>query len=129
MTNIVFRVPLITGETTVNEGDTLHLMCDSTNSRPLPTVQWFSPDGEILSVTSILHISNINRSLAGNFTCTAYQHISNTAMSSSLNIIIQCMCFFVLHYLAIVSKISSKQLFCFPLSYQLQSFQTSLFNS
>ena len=88
----VFRAPLITGETTVNEGDTLHLMCDPTNSRPLPTVQWFSPDGELLSFVIPLEMSNITRSLAGNYTCTATQHIVNTAtmMSSSVEVIVHC---------------------------------------
>ena len=84
----VFRPPLITGETTVSEGDTLHLMCNSSNSRPLPLVHWLAPDGEFLVYGSPLVISNVTRDMAGTYTCVADQF--TLTMNSSVEIIVHC---------------------------------------
>ena len=84
----VLRPPLITGDTTVNEGDTLRLMCNSNNSRPLPLVNWLSPDGNFLVYGSPLVISNITRSLAGIYTCVVDQFTAT--INSSVEIIVHC---------------------------------------
>ena len=83
---------MISGVTTVNEGDTLNLNCDSSNSRPLPPVKWFSPDGESVSNFAQLRIVNISRNLAGNYTCIATNILSGDTMSSSAYITILCEC-------------------------------------
>ena len=87
-----FRPPVVSGETTVNEGGTLNLSCDASNSRPLPPVKWFSPDGESVSNVAQLRIVNITRTLAGNYTCIATHIISGDTMSSSAYITILCEC-------------------------------------
>ena len=87
-----FRPPVVSGETTVNEGDTLNLSCDASNSRPLPPVKWLSPDGNLISNNSQLTIAHITRTLAGNYTCIATHIISGATMSSSAYITILCEC-------------------------------------
>ena len=83
---------MVSGVTTVNEGDTLELNCDFSNSRPLPPVKWLSPDEEIASIAAQLTIVNITRNLAGNYTCIATNVISGATMSSSAYITILCEC-------------------------------------
>ena len=83
---------MVSGVTTVNEGDTLELSCDSSNSRPLPPIKWFSPDGESVSNVAQLKIVNITRTLAGNYTCIATNVLSGNTMSSSAYITILCEC-------------------------------------
>ncbi|CAI8046599.1 hypothetical protein GBAR_LOCUS25782 [Geodia barretti] len=65
-------------------------MCDSTNSRPLPLLQWFSPDGNFLVYGSALVISNITRDMAGTYTCVANQF--TLTMNSSVEIIVHFPC-------------------------------------
>ena len=83
---------MVSGVTTVNEGDTLELNCDASNSRPLPRIKWLSPDGESVSNVAQLKIVNITRTLAGNYTCIATHIISGDTMSSSAYITILCEC-------------------------------------
>ncbi|CAI8043908.1 hypothetical protein GBAR_LOCUS24383 [Geodia barretti] len=64
----VYQPPIITGATTVNEGGTLFLTCDSTNSNREPLAQWFDKDGQMVSSSGILNIPNIMRSQAGSYT-------------------------------------------------------------
>ena len=87
-----FRPPVISGVTTVNEGDTLELNCDASNSRPLPPVKWFSPDGNLISNNSQLTIVNITRTLAGNYTCIATNVLSGDTMRISAYITILRKC-------------------------------------
>ena len=84
----VFRAPVITGETVINEGSTLDLDCDTSNSRPIPSVEWFNPDGDLISNSRELRIMDIQQSAAGMYTCVATQ--SRATMSSSVNIAVQC---------------------------------------
>ena len=88
---IVFRLPVITGETTLNEGDTLDLDCDVSTSSPLPSVQWFSPQGDLISNSSDLEIMNIQRTAMGVYTCVATQ--SGATLNISVNVIVQCECY------------------------------------
>ena len=78
--------------TTLNEGDTLHLKCDASNSRPLPILKWFSPEGVIIGTAGNLEIMNIQRSAAGIYTCVATQLQSGDAMNSTVNVTVQCEC-------------------------------------
>ena len=83
---------MVSGVTTVNEGDTLELNCDSSNSRPLPPVKWLSPDEESVSISAQLRIAHIARNLTGNYTCIATHIISGDTMNSSAYITILCEC-------------------------------------
>ena len=89
---IVFRPPVITGNTTLNEGDTLQLDCDTSNSRPRPQVRWLSPEGDELSRVRELEVMNIQRSAAGIYTCVAIILSSGATMNSTVNVTVQCEC-------------------------------------
>ena len=78
--------------TTLSEGDTLYLECDASNSRPRPMVEWFSPEGVVVSNERILEIMNIQRSAAGIYTCVAIHIFSEATMNSTVNVIVQCEC-------------------------------------
>ena len=84
----MFRAPVITGVTVINEGSTLDLDCDTSNSRPIPSVEWFNPDGDLISNSRQLRIMDIQQSAAGMYTCVATQ--SRATMSSSVNVTVQC---------------------------------------
>ena len=88
----VFRPPVITGMTTLNEGDTLYLDCDTSNSRPRPSVEWLSSEGVMVSNGRILEIKNIQGSVAGIYTCVATRTIHGTTMNSTVNVTVQCEC-------------------------------------
>ena len=90
--NIVFRPPVITGNTTLNEGDTLELDCDTSNSRPHSSVEWFSPEDVMISITRDFEIMNIRRSAAGIYTCVALSR-TGTTMNSTVNVTVQCKCY------------------------------------
>ena len=90
--SLVFRPPVITGETTLNEGDTLDLDCDVSTSSPLPSVQWFSPQGDLISNSIDLEIMNIQRSAMGVYTCVATQLTSGVILNSTVNVVVQCEC-------------------------------------
>ncbi|CAI8032691.1 Neogenin [Geodia barretti] len=76
-----FQPPLISGNATVREGHTLVLECDASNSHPLPSVAWFSPQSLLLSGERRLVIGNISRNQAGLYSCVATD--SNGATESS----------------------------------------------
>ena len=67
----------IRGETTVLEGDTLHLICEA-SSRVQPNITWTKekPGNQentvVVQEGKELTITNMNRTDAGNHTCTAY---------------------------------------------------------
>ena len=86
----VLRPPLIKGETTVSEGDTLHLICDVYNSRPLPSIKWVYPDGQ--TFTRDIEISNITRKMSGTYTCIATHTFSDSTVNTSVHITILCKC-------------------------------------
>ena len=88
----VFRPPVITGNTTLDKGDTLYLDCDTSNSRPRPSVMWFSPEGVMVSTQSILEIMNIHWSADGVYTCVATQELSGATMNNTVNVSVQCEC-------------------------------------
>ena len=72
----------------MDEGVTLSLECDSSNSAPLPTVHWLSPDGEMISDSRHLTISNITRDMAGTYTCIAISDNTRATMNATVNIIV-----------------------------------------
>ena len=89
---LVFRPPVVTGMTTLNEGDTLYLDCDTSNSRPCPSVEWFSPEGVNISNNRLLVIMNIQRSAAGIYTCVATRSLSKDTINTTVNVTVQCEC-------------------------------------
>ena len=93
---IVFR-PVITGETTLNEGDTLDLDCDvsTSTSSPLPSVQWFSPQGDLISNSSDFEIMNIQRTAMGVYTCVVTQLESGATLNRTVNVVVHCECVIV----------------------------------
>ena len=86
----VFRAPMITGVTTVNESNTLTLDCGTSNSRPNPGVAWFNPEEEMVSGSRALMIENITRNATGTYSCVASE--SGTTMTSSVTVTVQCEC-------------------------------------
>ena len=92
---LVFRPPVITGITTLNEGDTLDLDCDKSNSNSLVgfSVKWFSPEGVVLSNERTLEIMNIQGSAAGTYTCVTIRIVTGaTINSTAVNVTVQCKC-------------------------------------
>ena len=83
--------PTITGETSVNEGDTLELYCNVSQSNPPATVHWLSPNG-YTSDGGVLEIVNITRSWMGLYFCIASFNNSNITKNSSVEVVIQCKC-------------------------------------
>ena len=81
-----FNRPLISGETTVSEGDTLYLSCDGSNSDPLPTLHWVSPDGETVSDTGQLVIMDITRNMSGLYTCVATLPNSTMTLNTTVSV-------------------------------------------
>ena len=79
-------------DTTINEGHTLDLDCDASNSIPHASVEWLSPEGINVSNERILEIMNIQRSAAGIYTCVATYPISGATMNSTVNVTVQCEC-------------------------------------
>ena len=77
--------------TTLNEGDTLYLDCDTSNSRPRPGVEWLSPEGVVLSRHRNFEIMNIQRSAAGIYTCVAISR-SGATMNSTVDVTVLCEC-------------------------------------
>ena len=82
---IAFRPPVIIGETTLNEGDTLDLVCDPFASSPLPSAEWFSPQGDLISNEVGLEIMNIQRSAMGVYTCIITSQFGAT-LNVSVNV-------------------------------------------
>ena len=76
------------GETTVIEGSTLNLFCDGSNSAPQPTLQWISPNGEVVGESEELTIVTVTRNMAGTYTCVAPLPGSTATMNTSMDITI-----------------------------------------
>ena len=85
----MFRPPVITGRTTINEGDTLDLVCDVSSTIRYATVKWFSPEGVVVSNEMNIVIMNIQRNAAGIYTCEATHTIHETTMNSTVNVTVQ----------------------------------------
>ena len=86
----VYQPPVITGDTTVNEGSTLSLNCDSSNSNQQPPVTWFYQTNDV-SNTAQLTLPDIMRSQAGNYTCQTSPPNRDNSRSSSVDVVVQCM--------------------------------------
>ncbi|CAI8016911.1 Peroxidasin [Geodia barretti] len=82
----VFNPPSIMGETEVIEGNTLHLLCDGSNSDPQPNLQWISPDGKMVSESGELDIVTTTRNITGIYTCVATLPRSTTTMNTTVDI-------------------------------------------
>ena len=90
LNSIVFRSPVITGNTTLSKGDTLYLDCDTSNSRPSPRVEWLSPERDVVSNERIFEMTNIQGSAEGIYTCVATQPLSGATIT--VNVTVQCEC-------------------------------------
>ena len=89
---LVFRPPVITGITTLNEGDTLYLDCDTSNHLGI-TLKWLSPEGVVDSNERTLEIMNIQESAAGTYTCVVIRFVTGaTINSTAVNVTVQCKC-------------------------------------
>ena len=84
-----FQPPRISGNATVREGHTLVLECDASNSHPLPSVAWFSPQSLLLSGERRLVIGNISRNQAGLYSCEATDSNGGTK-SSRVAVTVEC---------------------------------------
>ncbi|CAI8052043.1 Hemicentin-2 [Geodia barretti] len=85
----VYQPPIITGATTVNEGGTLFLSCDTTNSNREPLAQWFDKDGQMVSSSGVLNIPNIMRSQAGSYTCRTSPPNLDNSTSTTVTVVVQ----------------------------------------
>ena len=94
---IVISGLVITGMTTLNEGDTLYLDCDASTLKPRARVKWLSPERVVVSNGRILEILNIQRSAAGIYTCEATRARILTT-NITVNVTVQCECHNVIHH-------------------------------
>ena len=85
---IVFVPPTIDGLTVVNETDTLMLLCDTSQSAPVPSPSWLDPNGTEVSTVASLVIENMNRSQAGLYTCVIVQGLNE--LSANVTVTVQC---------------------------------------
>ena len=84
-------VPVITGETTVNKGDTLELYCNVSQSNPpASSVQWLSPGGEVISDGEPLEIASISTRRGGLYTCVTSYNNSTVTANNSVDVTILC---------------------------------------
>ena len=72
----------------VTEGNTLHLLCDGSNSDAQPNLQWISPDGKIVSESGELDIVTTTRNMTGIYTCVATLPHSTATMNTAVDITI-----------------------------------------
>ena len=84
-------VPVITGETTVNKGDTLELYCNVSQSNPpASSVQWLSPGGEVVSDGEPLEIASISTRRGGLYTCVTSYNNSTVTVNNSVDVTVLC---------------------------------------
>ena len=77
------------GETVVDEGGTLNLICNASNSNPLPSVHWLNPDGEMAGDGGYLDIGSVHKDIGGTYTCVASQNSTTMISNVSVNVIVQ----------------------------------------
>ena len=84
-------VPVITGEPTVNKGDTLDLYCNVSQSNPpASSVQWLSPGGEVVSDGEPLEIASISTRRGGLYTCVTSYNNSTVTVNNSVDVTVLC---------------------------------------
>ena len=84
-------VPVITGEPTVNKGDTLELYCNVSQSNPpASSVQWLSPGGEVVSDGEPLEIASISTRRGGLYTCVTSYNNSTVTVNNSVDVAVLC---------------------------------------
>ena len=90
------NITRISSDTTVLEGDNLQLTCEALG-RPEPNITWttekFGNQGNtgVVQEEKVLNITNINRSDAGTFTCTAYNGFGKKE-SLTVHVNVTCEC-------------------------------------
>ena len=83
-----FVPPTIDGLTVVNETDTLALLCDTSQSAPVPSPSWLDPSGTEVSTGASLVIENMDRTQAGLYTCVIMQGLNE--LSANVTVTVQC---------------------------------------
>ena len=86
----MFRPPIITGATTINEGNTLDLRCDTSNSHLQPQAEWFDEDGIVITSSSRLQIEEIDRVDAGMYTCRTNTPNADDSTNTTVTVVVQC---------------------------------------
>ena len=102
-----FRPPVISGNSSVSEGETLDLVCNASNSHPLTSVAWFSPQSLLLIDDRKLVVRNISRTQAGLYYCVATDLLSGATQTSTVAVTVTC----VFMLLLSVHKFSHLSLF------------------
>ena len=90
LSHTVFRPPIVTGNTAINEGDTLDLRCDTSNSFLQPHAQWFNGGGIFLTSSSRLQIEDIDRTGAGMYTCRTNTPNPDDSTNTTVTVVVQC---------------------------------------
>ena len=63
--------------------------CDTSNSSPLPSVQWLNPQGVMIENDRSLEIKDIQRDAAGVYTCIATS-LDGETLNITVNVTVQC---------------------------------------
>ena len=97
---VPLNITRIRGELTVLEGSNLQLICEA-SSRVEPNITWTKekPGNQgntgVVQEGKVLTITNINRSDAGTFTCTAYNGFSKPE-NQTVYVVVTCECQYIM---------------------------------
>ena len=85
-----FEPPVITGETTIVEGDDLLLQCNAPISIISPFLLWLDSAGQVITQTADLVITNFTRDMAGIYTCVAtYTITTSFIINATASVMVQ----------------------------------------
>ena len=85
-----FEPPVITGETTIVEGDDLLLQCNAPISIISPFLMWLDSAGQVITQTADLVITNFTRDMAGIYTCVAtYTITTSFIINATASVMVQ----------------------------------------
>ena len=86
-----FEPPVITGESTIVEGDDLLLKCNAPISITFSFLLWLDPAGQVITQQTVdLVIANFTRDMAGIYTCvTTYTITTSFTMNATASVLVQ----------------------------------------
>jgi hypothetical protein len=86
-----FEPPVITGESTIVEGNDLLLKCNAPISITFPFLLWLDPAGKVITQQTVdLVIANFTRDMAGIYTCvTTYTITTSFTMNATASVLVQ----------------------------------------